>query len=77
MRYLVVLKSGIKITINELTKDELENIRNNHGSNVTVGFGTNGSFIEKQAEDPSPFRGGDECRTLFSHPIAIYPLGYI
>jgi hypothetical protein len=47
MRYLVVLKSGIKITINELTKDELENIRNNHGSNVTVGFGTNGSFIER------------------------------
>lgn len=36
-----------------------------------------GAFIEKQAEDPSPFRGGDECRTLFSHPIAIYPLGYI
>jgi len=34
-------------------------------------------LIEKQAEDPSPFRGGDECRTLFSHPIAIYPLGYI
>lgn len=47
MRYLVVLKSGIKITINELTKDELENIRNNHGSNVTVGFGTNGSFMMK------------------------------
>ena len=47
MRYLVVLKSGIKITINELTKDELENIRNNHGSNVTVGFGPNGSFIER------------------------------
>jgi len=23
----------------------LENIRNNHGSNVTVGFGTNGSFM--------------------------------
>ncbi len=35
------------------------------------------NIIEKQAEDPSPFRGGDECRTLFSHPIAIYPLGYI
>ena len=34
-------------------------------------------LIEKQAEDPSPFRGGDECRTLFSQPIAIYPLGYI
>jgi len=25
----------------------------------------------------SPFRGGDECRTLSSQPIAIYPLGYI
>lgn len=35
------------------------------------------AVIEKQAEDPSPFRGGDECRMLFSHPIAIYPLGYI
>ncbi len=28
-------------------------------------------FIEKQAEDPSPFRGGDECRTLFSHSTAL------
>jgi len=50
------------------------------GLSITVwdhGEEINEIFIEKQAEDPPPFRGGDECRTLFSHPIAIYPLGYI
>lgn len=36
-----------------------------------------GVIIGKQAEDPTPFRGVDECRTLSSQPISIYPLGYI
>ena len=34
-------------------------------------------IIEKQAEDPSPFRGGDECRTLSGLAISIYALDYI
>ncbi|HOK59307.1 MAG TPA: hypothetical protein PL047_09905 [Methanothrix sp.] len=31
----------------------------------------------KAGRRPLPFKGGDECRTVFSLPIAIYTLGYI
>jgi hypothetical protein len=31
------------------------------------------NIIEKQAEDPFPFRGGDECRTLSGCTVGICP----
>lgn len=31
----------------------------------------------KAGRRPLPFKGGDECRTVSSLPITIYPLGYI
>ena len=50
MRYTVILKSGVKIIVENMTKEEVSSIRNMPDNAIpdgTIGFGTDGTFVQR------------------------------